>query len=57
MEKLVHHLRESHSQATGIEKSQLTAMAHDPEIQTELKKIDEEFVFVEMNGLDTIDGH
>lgn len=33
--------------------SQLAAMANDPEIQNELREIEEEFMVSETNGLET----
>lgn len=51
IEQLAHSLRESKLKEKAILENQLAAMASDPEIQSELKKIDEEFVITESDGL------
>ena len=51
IEKLSQHFRTNRSMQTGIE-SQFEAMAKDTEIQNELNKINEEFAFVEADGLE-----
>jgi len=51
IEKLSQHFRTNLSMHTGIE-LQFEAMAKDTEIQNELKKINEEFAFVEADGLE-----
>jgi hypothetical protein len=51
IKKLSQHFRTNLSKQTGIE-SQFEAMAKDTEIQNELKKINEEFAFVEDDGLE-----
>ncbi len=53
IERLAHGLRES-TLEKGILENQLAAMASDPEIQNELKKIDEEFVLAELDGLEKV---
>lgn len=56
IEQLAHRLREgsmkSHAPEQPDFKSQLVAMADDPEVQAELRKIDEEFAVTESNGLE-----
>ncbi|MDP2208961.1 MAG: hypothetical protein Q8K98_09350 [Bacteroidota bacterium] len=51
IEQLAHGLRESKLKEKAILENQLTAMASDPELQSELKKMDEEFVITELDGL------
>lgn len=56
IEQLAHHLREGSMKGETREeyvfKRQLIAMASDPEIQTELQKIDQEFTITEADGLE-----
>ena len=51
IERLAYSLRKSTIKDQSILEYQLAAMADDPEIQNELKKIDEEFALTEPNGL------
>jgi hypothetical protein len=52
VERIIHRLRKKNIEdERGIE-SQLTAMASDPDIQKELKKINEEFASTELDGLE-----
>lgn len=53
IERLAYSLRKStlKEKDQSILEYQLATMAHDPEIQNELKKIDEEFALTESNGL------
>ncbi len=51
MERLAQSIRNFMFRKTYIE-SQLAAMANDPEIQRELREIEEEFRVTETDGLD-----
>ncbi len=53
IERVAHHIREHVMQQHTFEK-QLAAMAADPEIQSELHKIDEEFSVTESDGLESL---
>jgi len=52
IEWLAHRVREKTS-AQSVWASQLADMAADPEIQSELRKIDAEFALAETDGLET----
>jgi hypothetical protein len=52
IEWLAHRVREKAS-AQSVWASQLADMAADPEIQSELRKIDAEFALAETDGLET----
>ena len=52
IERLVHRIRENTINQKSRFESDLIAMANDPQIQLELRKIEEEFSFVEADGLD-----
>jgi hypothetical protein len=56
IEKLARRLRddsmETHLPPTADFKSQLVLMANDPEVQAELRKIDQEFALTETDGLE-----
>jgi hypothetical protein len=56
IERLAHDLRESEAKSCipeqGTLKSQLAAMAADPEVQAELRKIEYEFSVTESDGLE-----
>ena len=56
IEKIVHRLQKilSKPQSENKKEIQLVAMAVDPEIQRELKKIEEEFSGTEQDGLGQI---
>jgi len=51
IERTVHRLRENNIKDESNIDSQLVAMAHDPEIQNELQKIENEFAHTETDGL------
>jgi len=51
VERLVHRLRKSNPLDNIAWKNDLAAMAADPEIQRELKQIDEEFRCTEGDGV------
>ena len=57
IERLAHRLREESVKSDIVEqtafKSQLVAMATDPEIRVELKRIDQEFAVTEADGLES----
>ena len=53
MERLAQNIRNALATKQDIE-MQLAAMANDPEIQNELKLIEEEFALAEANGLESI---
>jgi len=57
IEQLAHRLQEDSMKSEIVEQatfeSQLTAMATDPEILSELKKIDREFAVTELDGLES----
>ena len=53
LERLIHYLHETTVREQEFGSAQLAAMAADPEIQQELKKIEKEFVFAEADGLET----
>ncbi len=52
IERLAHHLRESEARPEDMWADEVTAMAADPQIQQELRRIDDEFAVTEANGLD-----
>ena len=58
IEQLVHHLREDLLKSDEVEQAtferELAAMATDSEIRNELKKIDQEFVVTEADGLENL---
>jgi len=55
IEQLAHRLQKETMKSDTVEQvafeSQLASMATDPEIQAELKKIDQEFAMTEADGL------
>ena len=51
---LVHYLHETTVREQEFGRTQLAAMVAAPEIQQELRRIEEEFVFTEADGLETI---
>lgn len=53
LERLVHYLHETTVREQEFGSDQLAAMAADPEVQQELKRIEEEFIFAEADGLET----
>lgn len=52
VERLVHNIRETTSKKKHHFDNNLAAMANDPQIQSELRKIEEEFAYTEADGLD-----
>ncbi len=52
IEQLAHRLREDSPLKQTILEKQLAAMAADPEIQAELRRIEQEFAVTEANGLE-----
>lgn len=52
LERLVHQIRLNVAGQPEIASEQLSVMASDPEIQTELKQINAEFINAEMDGLE-----
>ncbi len=52
IERLANRIRQSTTMEQSIWENQLIAMAADPEIQDELRKIEEEFASTELDGLD-----
>ena len=57
IEQLVHRLRENLMKSDMVEqsafKNQLAEMAMDPEVRSELQKIDREFAVTEVDGLES----
>ena len=53
IERLVHHLNETTQKQSGHADKELALMATDPQIQSELRRIEQEFSFVEADGLET----
>jgi hypothetical protein len=51
MERLAHHIRQRTLPTRASLESQITAMAHDPDIQRELRQIEAEFADTEADGL------
>ena len=54
LEILIHNLKERYPRRESISESMLTEMASDPEIQTELKLINDEFTVSELDGLEGV---
>ncbi len=52
MERLVQRIKENTINERSRFESDLIAMANDPQIQRELREIEEEFAFAEADGLD-----
>jgi hypothetical protein len=52
IERLVHQLHQSTLKQTADLDNQLALMAADPEIQSELKRIEKEFAYAEADGLE-----
>jgi hypothetical protein len=50
IERLVHQLHQSTLKQTADLDNQLALMAADPEIQSELKRIEQEFAYAEADG-------
>lgn len=54
VERMMHRLRLQTPTARPSLENQLAAMAHDPDIQRELREIEMEFAGTEADGLDRI---
>jgi hypothetical protein len=52
MERLVQRIKENTISEKSRFESDLIAMANDPQIQRELREIEEEFAFAKADGLD-----
>ena len=53
IERLVHHVHEAMIKHSNNGDDELALMASDPEIQNELRRIEQEFSHVEADGLET----
>ena len=53
IERLVHRVHEATLKQRNDLEQQLALMATDPEIQSELQKIEQEFSYAEADGLET----
>jgi hypothetical protein len=53
IERLVHHVHEATLNSRSGLDEQLALMANDPEIQRELRNIEQEFSHAEADGLET----
>ena len=53
IEHLVHRVHEQTVKEGGDLETQLALMAADPEMQSELQKIEQEFTYAEADGLET----
>ena len=53
IERLVHHVHESTLKQNNDVDDELALMATDPQIQTELRRIEQESSYVEADGLET----
>ena len=51
LERLVHHVRVGLTGSDGVWETDLSAMAADPEMQRELRRINAEFSAAEADGL------
>lgn len=51
MERLVQRIKENTANRRSQFENDLIAMANDPEVQSELREIEKEFAFAEMDGL------
>lgn len=54
IERLAHSLQERSTKNHNYFEKQITAMASDPEIQSELKNINDEFALAEADGLENV---
>jgi hypothetical protein len=52
IERLVHQLHQNAQNQTNDLDNQLALMAADPEIQSELERIEQEFAYAEADGLE-----
>lgn len=53
IERLVHHVHEATLKPSNDVDAQLALMAADPQIQNELRRIEQEFSYAEADGLET----
>jgi hypothetical protein len=53
IERLVHHVHEAALKQSNDVDAQLAHMATDPQIQNELRRIEQEFSYAEADGLET----
>lgn len=53
IERLVHHVHEATVKQSNDMDAQLALMATDPQIQSELRRIEQEFSHTEADGLET----
>jgi len=53
IERLVHHVHEATLKQNNDVDDELALMATDPQIQTELRRIEQEFSYAEADGLET----
>jgi len=54
LERIVHRLRKSNIKERSNLDNQLASLAHDPEIQVEMRRIEKEFALTETNGLEKL---
>jgi len=52
IERLVHQVQQNTSKQTDDLDNQLALMSADPEVQSELEKIEQEFAYAEADGLE-----
>jgi hypothetical protein len=53
IERLVHHVHEATLKQSNDVDEELALMATDPEIQNELRRIEQEFSYADADGLET----
>jgi hypothetical protein len=53
IERLVHHVHEATLKQSNDVDEELALMATDPQIQSELRRIEQEFSYAEADGLET----
>lgn len=53
IERLVHHFHQATVKENKDTDDELARMAADPQIQTELRRIEQEFSYAEADGLET----
>ncbi len=53
IERLMHHVQEATLKQSNDVDEELALMATDPQIQNELRRIEQEFSYVESDGLET----
>lgn len=54
IERLVHKVHQNSLRQTSNPDNELALMAADPEIQNELQKIEQEFSYAEIDGLENL---